>query len=157
VKIITEADKVKQKALNKPSRAINLGNMESEFGATEQSYVQNIIDQHRAKLNMHSYDRDIEEPRLRDSLVKAGVLLADKAGNVVRDARITPKEERKLVEFASRMTEGDRDLVVEFADGQATVFRKSTGDADMQEMVEFADVAPAKETRQRVFKEERRD
>ena len=95
MKIITEADKVKQKALNKPSRAINLGNMESEFGATEQSYVQNIIDQHRAKLNMHSYDRDIEEPRLRDSLVKAGVLLADKAGNVVRDARITPKEERK--------------------------------------------------------------
>ena len=148
MKIVTEADKVKQKALNKPARTINLGNMESEFGATEQSYVQNIIDQHRAKLNIHSYDRDIEEPKLRDTLVKAGILLADKAGNVVRDARISPKEEKKLVEFATQMTEGDRDLVVEFADGQATVFRKSTGDADKPEMIEFADI-----TGQRVFKE----
>ena len=50
MKIVTQRDVVQQKALNKPARAINLGNMESEFGATDQSYVQNIIDQHRAKL-----------------------------------------------------------------------------------------------------------
>lgn len=154
VKIVTKQDIVKQKVLNKPHRAINLGDMESEFGATDQSYVQNIIDQHRAKLNMHSYDRDIEEPRLRDTLVKAGVLLADKTGNVIRDARISPKEEKKLLEFASRMTEGDRDLIVEVADGQATLYRKSTGDADKPEMIEeFADIVPKRATEQRVFKE----
>lgn len=144
MKIVTKQDVVKQKALNRPARAINLGNMESEFGATEQSYVQNIIDQHRAKLDMHSYDRNVEEPKLVETLVKNGILLADKSGNVVRDARISPKEEKKLLEFASRMTEGDKDLVVEFADGQATVFRKSTGDTDRPEMVEFADYVPRK-------------
>jgi len=153
MKIVTEADKVKQKALNKPVRSINLGNMESEFGATEQSYVQNTIDEHRKKLELHTYDRNVEEAKLQETLIKIGVLQADKAGNVIRDARISPKEEKKLVEFASRMTEGDRSLVVELADGQATVFRKSSGDSDIQEMVEFADVAPSKETRQRVFKE----
>ena len=136
VKIVTEADKVKQKALNKPVRSINLGNLESEFGATEQSYVQNLIDERRKKLELHTYDREVEEAKLKDTLVKVGVLLADKAGNVVRDARISPKEEKKLIEFASRMTEGDRGLIVEFADGQATVYRKSTGDSDKPEMVE---------------------
>jgi len=152
MKIVTSKDVAQQKALNKPARAINLGNMESEFGATEQSYMQNIIDEHRKKLELHTYDREAEEKRLRETLIKAGVLLADKAGNVVGDARISPKEEKKLVEFASRMTEGDHSLVVEFADGQATVYRKSTGDMDRQEIVEFADLVS---TKQSVFKEEK--
>ena len=100
-KIVTTADIAKKKAANRPARSINLGNMESEFGATEQSYVQTVIDEHRAKLNMHAYDRHAAEAQLQKELVQRGVLLADKAGNIVRDARISSKEEKKLLEFAS--------------------------------------------------------
>jgi len=149
-KIETKSDIAKKKARAKAPKQVNLGSGRDDLIIlTENSFVKRAVDERRAAMSMQLYDRTAAEDMIRDNLNKMGRLELDANKVAVRDARIDKKTEKKLLEFAARMTDGDSEKVVELADNYVKVTGKSEGDADQEELIELAEI-PRAAKRQRV-------
>ncbi len=89
---------------------------------------------------LHFADQWKEEEKIRDTLAKAGMLQFDEKRGTVRDARIPPATEKKLLEFASQLTRGNSNLIVEMADRGYSVYNKESSQWGKKEYVtEFAE------------------
>jgi hypothetical protein len=132
MKIETAKDLIRKK-----TRAPEL---EEEVDVVSGGFVDQQLAKRRKANEFASMTRPDEEQLLRERFASSGMLKFGGDGTV-RDARISPKKERQLLEFASHLTRGDLNAIVEFADNGYSVYTKGSNDeiGSRDHIVEFAE------------------
>ena len=112
---------------------------EDEMAVSNSNFLSKALDEARAAHKPILADRGKEDDMIKTNLTKMGMLEFASDGSV-HDARITPAQEKKILEFAARATEGDKNLIVEMADSGFSVYPKeSKSEAKRDYVFESAD------------------
>ena len=110
---------------------------EGEIGKMD--FIDAKIKESKERNALKTTDRVAEEAYLKKLFQDAGYFAFDKYGNP-DDKRVTPQEKKKMLEFASELTERNPNYIVELAGTHFSVYSKDGDEYTKREHIyEFAD------------------
>jgi len=132
----------------KQRRRIRMGDSDdTQVELADMTYINDKILKAKEDRKMFASDAGATDEHLRKVFEGSGFLKFSKdefQRPSVRDTRISPAEEKRLLEFASKLTKGDPDLIVEFGDTQFSVYRKEGTNEGKRDLVEFGEYSNKK-------------
>lgn len=146
MKIETNSDIYKRKNRHK---RIGIGSdPEDDSDVNTRSYLDDVLEKKRAANTLKKTGVDDDE--LRKMFADAGILSFDKkTGIAISDNRISPAQEKQMLEFAQHVSGNNPNYIVELADKHYRIYGKELkSDGTRDFVVEFAEYPrPTKKTK----------